>query len=97
MGYGENVNYRSGAYLGGEVTGTAVGVALSGPEGPIFGGPKFKAFGYEGPGLLNSAKSLRVGWSWWRSGQFYRFRIGGELIEALNPAGHFTLYPWIGW
>lgn len=87
-GYGENVNYRSGAYWGGAATGTAVGIALSGPKGPIFGGPQFKAFGYEGPGLLNRFESLRVGWSWMRGNPgFYRFRIGGDLV------GHINLWP----
>lgn len=88
MGYGDSVNYHSGAYWTGTATGTAVSIALSGPKGPIFGGPKFKAFGYEGPGLLNRFQPLRVGWSWMRgSPGFYRFRIGGDLI------GHINLWP----
>jgi hypothetical protein len=90
MGYGENVNYRSAAYLGGEVTGTAVGVALSGPKGPIFG--------TRGAGLLNSGKSLRVGWSYMYGQDFYRFRIGGTALRPLVEWGilespHINIWP----
>jgi hypothetical protein len=89
-GYGENVNYHSGAYWAGEGTGTAVGVALSGPSGPIFG--------TRGAGLLNSGKSLRVGWSYMYVQDFYRFRIGGAALKPLVEWGilestHINIWP----
>jgi RHS repeat-associated protein len=89
-GYGENINYRSWAYRGGEVTGTAVGVALSGPKGPVFG--------TGGRGLLNSIKSLRFGWSYMEAEDFYRFRIGGTALKPLVQWGilespHINIWP----
>jgi RHS repeat-associated protein len=97
-GAGALINRKSGAYWGGAATGAVVGIGLSGPEGPMFGGPKFKAFGYEGPGLLNRFDPLRVGWSWMRGGQFYRFRIGGTTLGPLVKYGllsspHINLWP----
>ncbi|MGE0109038.1 MAG: RHS repeat-associated core domain-containing protein [Bdellovibrionales bacterium] len=42
--------------------------------------------------ILNSASSLRVGWS--KLGDEYTFRIGGKLIEKIKPQDpHITLWP----
>ena len=98
MGYGEDVDHGSGAYWAGVGTGTGVGIGLSGPTGPIFGGGK----AVTGGTLLNSADSLRIGWSYMRAAGIYRFRVAGTLLGPLVSRGiiasqHINLWPPSTW
>ena len=42
---------------------------------------------------LNAADSLRIGWSWVRDGQYWRFRITGSWLDGVVPGGHINLWP----
>ncbi len=92
---GDNPN--GGYYLaGGGATLLGCGTALAigeGAEGSIFG----TRYLGNSP-WLNSADSLRIGWS--KLGDEYTFRIGGKFIEAIKPSDpHITLWPpkyWFG-
>ncbi len=47
--------------------------------------------------LLNSAKSLRIGWSYqWKTGE-YVFRVGGTWLEKIMSNPHINLWPPSWW
>jgi hypothetical protein len=73
-GYGENVNYRSGAYWGGAATGTAIAAVLT----PYLAGPKSPLAG----SLINQNRYVRLGWGRMGGTNTFRLAIGGSADTA---------------
>ena len=86
------------SFLPGETAGVVtfplglIGVALSGPRGPLFG----TRYGGNNP-IFNSNETLRVGWSYIRSTGEYVFRIGGTAVGAIKSNPHINLWPPSWW
>jgi RHS repeat-associated protein len=92
---GDNPQVGSDIFYGGAALatcGAAADVAAV-EEGSVFGTRYM-----DNSPWLNSADSLRIGWS--KLDDEYTFRIGGKLIESIKPDDpHITLWPpkyWFG-
>jgi len=96
------VNYNSGTYTAGRITG--VGMIVTGAVAPIAAdigevqaGRLFGTrFGGNRP-LLNSNNNLRIGWSLSRRHGQYVFRIGGAWLGKFLSNPHINLWPPSWW
>jgi len=95
------IDYNSGTYRAGKITGLGIAVTGAGyvaadiaevQAGRLFG----TRLGGNQP-LLNSNDTLRIGWSYVRSTGQYVFRIGGTAVGAIKANPHINLWPPSWW
>jgi hypothetical protein len=86
------VDKHSGAYLGGAVTGAAIGTAIGGIGAAVADGKNGAFFG-RGGALFNQGP-IRFGWSWEGSAQAGRdvIRLGIGAARGTSWWSHIPLY-----